>query len=114
MAYIDRNKLVEYNFDGTFYVLDEPLSDDLLSGGEPNERIVLTTKCDVQDANKVFSGGVSAANYNVYFPFNNTVDIEIGMLFRCSVYNFNCSGTVIGVFPSELGGCVAYVKKVGV
>lgn len=141
--YIERDILREYPFDGVFYEeIDEvPDDGDLLADDFPEdgdlfgeageysdtgsteenpiqskENIILRTKCDIQETNKMFNSGAITANFNVYFPFDKQSGIELrrGMLFRSEVYGMPIGGTVIGVFPSQMGGCVAYIKDVDV
>ena len=53
------------------------------------------------------------ATFGIYFPINKEEDIKIrrGDSFQGSIYGMLVEGEVTGVFPSQLGGCVAYVKE---
>lgn len=85
---------------------------------DTTEVIVLETKCDIQESNKLFNNGAIMSNFTIYFPFEKGVDaleIRRGHMFRCeSVEGLPVNGTVIGVFPTQMGGCVAYIKQVDV
>lgn len=115
--YIDRNALIEFAYDGVFYQkVDNPSDDgDLIDGDQGDtEEVILETKCDIQETNKLFSSGALTLGYTVYFP----LDLEEGMAkglkpgvyFRSKMYGMEVGGMVIGVYPSQMGGCVAYIK----
>ena len=111
--YVDRGNMVEYPFDGEFFVKEVDTSLPP-SEWEENERIVLSTKCDMQESakSKSAASGFISASFNIYFPFNKAEGINItkGMFFRGSMYNMQVEGEVIGVFPTQLGGCAVYIK----
>lgn len=114
--YIDRNILDEYPFDGVFYINKDVESPDgdLIGGGDTvEEEIILETKCDVQETQKAFTAGAITASFNVYFPFDKGtgINVERGMMFRANVYGMDINGMVIGVFPTQMGGCLAYIKS---
>lgn len=108
---VDRNEIEEYPFDGAFYKygIDEskPLDQQI---EEPI--LVLSTKCDIQESQKSDASGNITASFNIYFPFDKEVGIPItrGMTFKGSIYGLEVNGEVIGVFPTQLGGCVCYIK----
>lgn len=110
--FIDRSPLDDdFPFTGSFYKygVDENLP---LDEQEEKEILVLETKCDIQESNKSESGGNITASFNVYFPFNKEEGIKIkrGMKFRGFIYGLEVNGTVVGVFPTQLGGCVCYIN----
>lgn len=109
--YIDRNEIQEYPFIGSFFrfEIDESLPAD---EQESKEVLVLETPCDIQEAQKTDSGGILANSFDVYFPFDKTVGINVkrGMLFKSSVYGLEIDGEVISVVPTQLGGCKVYVQ----
>lgn len=109
--YIDRSILAEYPFSGAFYKygVDDSLP---LDEQEETETLVLETQCDIQETQKSFSSGNITASFNVYFPFDKEKGIEIkrGMKFRGSLYGLEVNGTVVGVFPTQMGGCVCYIS----
>lgn len=111
--YIDRSETVEYPFEGEFYKKE---IDKTLPPSEwvEEEVVVFTTKCDIQESAKQKSAasGFSSVSFNIYFPFdtNSGIEIKKGMFFRGSMYNMEVEGEVIGLFPTQLGGCAVYIK----
>ena len=108
---IDRTELEEYPFEGDFYTygVDEskPLDEQV-----EEEILVLHTKCDIQESQKSDSSGNIVSSFNVYWPFDTEkgTSIKRGMIFKGSMYNLEVNGRVIGLFPTQLGGCACYVK----
>lgn len=118
--YTDRNTLKEYAFDGCFYKIEEKPSDDgnLLDDNTSSIAVVLNVKCDIQETNKLFSSGVITMGYTVYFPMPTDKDgreyipseLKPGIRFSGELYGMNVDGMVIGVYPTQMHGCVAYIK----
>lgn len=110
MAYIDRS-ISEYPYSGRFYrtVIDTGLP---LDQRVPTEETVLETECDIQEAGSNVTGGITNASFSIYFPFDTegTMPVRRGHMFRGEMYGMVVDGEVIGVFPTQLGGCVAYLK----
>lgn len=111
---IDRHIMQEYPFHGVFYTygIDESLP---LDQREEKEIILLETKCDIQGAQKEDSGVISNA-FNVYFPFDKSVGVNIkkGINFRGDMYGISIrNAVVVDVIPNQLGGCEVYVKENG-
>lgn len=108
---IDRTVLEEYPFEGSFYTygVDEskPLDEQV-----EEEILVLRTKCDIQEAQKTDNAGNIITSFNIYFPFDPCAGIDItrGMTFRGSLYGLDVNGEVIGLFPTQLGGCVCFIR----
>lgn len=111
--YIDRFETEEYPFEGEFYKKE---IDKTLPPSEwvEKEVVILSTKCDIQESAKQKSAasGFASVSFNIYFPFDKDCGIEIkkGMFFRGSMYNMEVEGEVIGLFPTQLGGCAVYIK----
>lgn len=109
--YIDRNGSTEYPFEGVFYTvrIDESLP---LDQQEEKKVIVLRTKCDIQESQKSESGGNIAAAFNIFFPFdkNKGIPVTRGMIFEGNMYGLTVNGVVIGIFPTQAGGCVCYIS----
>ena len=107
-----RHDIVEYPFHGTFYrsEIDRTLP---LEQQTETEVAVLETVCDIQEASHSRLGDFSKAAYAVYVPFDKTledpINVSRGMMFRASDYGVIVNGKVTGVFPSQIGGFVAYV-----
>lgn len=118
--YTDRNALTEYAYTGTFYKDENTPSEDgdLLGGGDVVETTILETKCDIQETNKLFNSGVITMGYTIYFPTpvdsdgNEMLPSELkpGVRFKATMYNMAVDGMVIGVYPTQMHGCVAYIK----
>ena len=118
--YTDRSALAEYAYKGVFYKKEDSPSEDgdLLNGGDEVETIILETECDIQETNKLFNSGVVTMGYTIYFP-NPTDDedneripdgLKPGIRFRGEMYGMPVDGMVIGVYPTQMHGCVAYIK----
>jgi hypothetical protein len=109
---VDSTLLEEYAYEGEFYRLEIPSGGSLIDR-EPKRVVVLRTKCDIQESSRSNVHGFSNATFGIYFPRNKEEDIKIrrGDSFRGSIYGMLVEGEVTGVFPSQLGGCVAYVKE---
>lgn len=107
---VDREPLKEYPNYGVFFTYSvdktKPLDEQV-----EEEVIVLETKCDIQESQKSFAGGTIKASFNIYFPFDKEegVNIKRGMKFRGSLYGLEVNGSVIGVFPTQMGGCACYI-----
>ena len=109
---IDRTLLEEYPYEGEFYRLEFPSGGSLIDR-EPKRVVVLQTKCDIQESSRSNVHGFANATFGIYFPIDKEQDIEIkrGDSFRGSIYGMKVEGEVTGIFPSQLGGCVAYIKE---
>lgn len=109
--YIDRNLLEEYPFEGVFYEYDVDPSKPLDEQVEV-EKLVLQTKCDIQEAQKSDASGVITSKFNVYFPFDKGIGINIkrGMMFKGTAYGLEVNGIVVGINPTQLGGCCCYIS----
>lgn len=122
--YTDRKEMQEYAYNGVFYKTDVTLPDDgdLLGDDEAKEVIILETQCDIQETNKLFNSGVITMGYTIYFPMPTKLDengdeveaipdgLKPGIRFRGSLYDLAVEGMVIGVYPTQMHGCVAYIK----
>lgn len=119
--YTDRNALKEYAYDGVFYKRESKLPEDgnLLDEGDEVEIIILETICDIQETNKLFNSGVVTMGYTLYFPMPTKEDggeefipegLVPGIRFRSKMSGMDVDGMVIGVYPTQMHGCVAYIK----
>lgn len=118
--YTDRNALKEYPYQGTFYKSEgKPSADgNLLDEGETYEIQILNTECDIQETNKLFNSGVITMGYTIYFPMPSIdgrsehipSELKPGVRFKSNMYGMDVDGMVIGVYPTEMHGCVAYIK----
>ena len=108
---IDRTLLEEFPFDGSFYEYKVDESKPLDERQE-EEVLVLETKCDIQEVQKKDADGSIVSSFNVYFPFDKETGINIkrGMIFKGSIYGLNVDGIIIGIFPTQLGKCVCFLR----
>lgn len=113
MAYIDRDELQDYPFQGTFYkAVKNPSS--LLN--PTVEEVVAEVVCDIQKHSGVLVSNVAKAVYDVYVPFDSESDIvpvQRGMMFRGEQYGLLVSGRVTGVFPMQVGTFENYTERGG-
>ena len=113
MAYIDRDELQDYPFEGTFYKAVKDTSSLL---NPVTEEIVAEVVCDIQEESNFRATQASKAVYGVYVPFDSeddVVPVQRGMMFRGYQYGLLVSGKVIGVFPSQLGTFENYTERGG-
>ena len=108
---IDRTLLEEFPYEGEFYRTE--VTGEGLLDREENEVVILHTICDIQESSRSNVHGFANATFGIYFPIDKEQDIEIkrGDSFRGSIYGMKVEGEVTGIFPSQLGGCVAYIKE---
>lgn len=110
--YIDRNTLSDYPFWGIFYRVGV---DDSLPLDEQIERefTIFETECDVTESSHSWSNNFIWAKYAIYFPYdkdNDKIVVQLGDLFKCDVHGLMVNGKVVGVFPTQLGGCTVYIQ----
>lgn len=115
--YTDHYKGIEdYPFTGEFYRLE--LEDGLpLNQQRPVPKVYFTTACDIAEASHTRHSNFVSASFAVFFPFDKeseTVLVKRGDMFRSSQYGLEVNGKVVGVFPSQLGGCVVYINDTDV
>ena len=118
--YTDRSNLSEYPNKGYFYQSEDSLPEDgnLLSDNTTEETVILETVCDIQETNKLFNSGVVTMGYTLYFPMpkddngNEYIPeaLKPGVRFRGGTFGMDVDGMVIGVYPTQMHGCVAYIK----
>lgn len=113
--YIDRNALIEYAYQGTFYRVDDHKSPDgdLIGGDQSEEEtVILETECDIQETRKAFATDVIKKEYTVYFQLGEEglpQDLKPGIYFRSEMYGMGIDGMVTGVYPTQMG-CTAYIS----
>lgn len=112
---IDRSDFKEYPFRGKF---TRTFIDKTKPRDEWTEETitVLETDCDIQEASKTDDGGFVNASFNVYFPFDKEVGVDLkrGDMFEGEAYGLKVNGEVIGVIPNQLSGCTCYIKDIDV
>ena len=95
--YTDVNALSEYVFHGQFYKTTSDIS---------------------SDGNLLVSSGAISMGYKIYFPMPvNDEGIEAipdglkpGIRFRGKMFDMDVNGMVKGVFPTQMHGCLVYIK----
>jgi hypothetical protein len=111
--YIDRQDTEAYKYDGVFYRVTIDESKPLIEQTE-EEVVIYQTKCDIMESSHSWSNNFIWAKYAVFFPFDvdsgETLLVRMGDLFKADMYGLNVNGKVVGVFPSQLGGVVAYIQ----
>ena len=115
MAYIDRNEIRDYPFDGEFYT--KSVNEDLPPIEQKEEEVIkLSCKCDITESSHTRTNGYINSTHSVFVPFDKDVPINVnsGDLFRAWQYGVYISGKVVGVFPSQLGGFVCYIQADGI
>lgn len=111
MAYIDRDELQDYPFEGEFYKAVKDTSSLL---NPVTEEVVVKVVCDIQEESNFRATATAKAIYGVYVPFDSEggiVPVQRGMMFRGYQYGLLVSGRVIGVFPSQLGTFENYTER---
>lgn len=107
---LNRNKLKEYPFFGKFYFFRVKDESKPLHEREEEEVILLETACDIQESSKTDSAGMIKASFDVYFPFDGEdIQIKRGHFFAGSMYGLEVNGKILGIVPTQMGGCVAYL-----
>lgn len=113
MAYIDRDELKDYPFEGEFY---KSVRDTSSLMNPQTEEIIAKVVCDIQEDANFRATATAKAVYAVYVPFDSDTDVvpvQRGNMFRGYQYGLLVSGKVIGVFPSQLGTFDNYTERSG-
>ena len=113
MAYIDRDELQDFPFEGEFYKSEK---DKSLPPSQQvsTEVVICKVHCDIQEESNFRATQSSKAVYGVYVPFDSETDVvpvQRGNMFRGYQYGLLISGKVIGVFPSQLGTFENYTER---
>lgn len=109
--YTDRNAVNPYPYQGYFWDVQEQTTNPDLLNSDPQPVIILETRCDIQEsANRYYRNGV-VSDYNIFFPFTEDINVVIGNKFTATVHGVSIEGVVVGIFPTELEGCKAAIKK---
>lgn len=105
--YIDHHS-EEYPFAGVFYKIgiddSKPLDEQV-----EEEIPIFETICDMSDGSNL-----STDTFTLFFPFDKdkeTIIIKEGDLFKGNIYGMTQKGRVIGVYPSQLGGCTVLLTR---
>ena len=71
---------------------------------------VFSTILDMGDGTSL-----STDTFKVFFPFDaekETLKIKEGNLFKGMIYGMEQRGRVIGIYPSQLGGCTVLLTRI--
>lgn len=107
--YSDHYGTEEYPFEGTFYYIG--LDDSKPLDEQVEEEIsIFTTEFDMTEG-----GTLSTETFRIFFPFDHeqeTLEISEGNLFKGKIYGADVRGRVIGIYPSQLGGCTVMLTRI--
>lgn len=106
--YNDFNGIIEYPHKGKFYKIGFDDSKPLDEQTE-EEIEIFSTIIDMSDGTSL-----NTDTFSIYFPFDykkETILIKEGDLFKGDIYGMEERGRVIGVYPSQLGGCTVLLQR---
>lgn len=106
--YTDHLGTQEYPFEGMFYRIGVDESKPLDEREETTVSI-FSTSFDMAEG-----ASLSTETFSIFFPFdayNETIVISEGNLFRGDIYGASIKGRVIGIYPSQLGGCKVLLTR---
>lgn len=108
---INRDEIYEYPFEGRFFHvgIDETKPYDERTEEEITD---LETACDIIEASSATKTEFIDAKWDVFFPINtdSSIAIKEGYSFDGAIYGLSVKGIILGLSPSQLGGCVAHIK----
>lgn len=106
--YTDHFGQIEYPHEGMFYKIgiddSKPLDQQ-----EEEELPIFECNFDMTEG-----GSLSTETFRLFFPFEFSRDslvISEGDLFKGSIYGASLKGRVIGIYPSQLGGCTVLLTR---
>lgn len=106
--YTDHLGTQEYPHKGMFYRIG--IDDSLpLDEQVESEIEIFSTPFDMTDG-----GTISTDTFRIFFPFDaysETLVIAEGNLFKGNIYGAEVQGRVIGIYPSQLGGCTVLLTR---
>lgn len=107
--YTDHFGTIEYPYSGMFYRIS---IDDTkpLNQQKEEEKEIYSTVFDMTEG-----GTLSTDTFRIFFPFDFTSEslvIMEGNLFKGDIYGANIKGRVIGIYPSQLGGCTVLLTRI--
>ena len=92
----------EFPFHGVFYRIGIDETKPLEERSE-EEIEILDTPCDMYDGS-----GLNTDTFTIFFPFdirNENITINEGDMIKANVAGMEQRGKIIGIYPSQLGGC---------
>lgn len=99
----------EYPHEGYFYEIGIDNSKPLDERVE-EEIVIFETTFDLAEGQNL-----SMDSFRIFFPFDFEEDeivISEGDTFRGSIWGANVNGRVVGIYPSQLGGCTVLLKRI--
>lgn len=106
--YTDHLGTEEYPFSGMFYRIglddSKPLDEQV-----EDEVEIFSTTFDMGEG-----GTLSTDTFKIFFPFDSykeTLVISEGNLFKGEIYGASIRGRVLGIYPSQLGGCMVLLTR---
>ena len=106
--YTNHNNFEEYPYLGYFYKIgiddNKPLDEQV-----EEEIVIFSTRFDLSEGSNL-----SMDSFRIYFPFDNKTDkleISEGNIFNGEIYGAKIKGRVIGIYPSQLGGCTVLMQR---
>jgi hypothetical protein len=107
--YTDHFAMKEYPFEGTFYSVGIDDSKPLIE--QVDEEIeIFSTVFDMTEG-----GTLSTETFRIFFPFDaysESLVIAEGNLFKGTIYGASINGRVIGIYPSQVGGCAVLLTRI--
>ena len=107
--YTDHFGTIEYPHKGMFYKVESDDSKPLDQQGD-EEIAIFECEFDMTEG-----GSLSTETFRIFFPFDfskETLVISEGNLFSGVIYGALLKGRVIGIYPSQLGGCTVLLTRV--
>lgn len=109
--YTNHHGTEEYPFTATFYRIG--VDDSKPLDGQVEEEIpFFETPCDISERNN----SISNDTITMFFPFNSEsgeeIPFKLGDTMKCNTYGLIQKGRVLGVYPSQLGGCTVLLKRI--
>lgn len=106
--YTDHYCAIEYPFHGVFYKVgiddSKPLDEQV-----EEEILIMETDCDMSDGTSL-----NTDTFTIFFPFDINKDkivINEGDLIKADIVGMQQQGRVIGIYPSQLGGCTVLLTR---
>lgn len=107
--FTDHFGTIEYPNEGMFYRIGIDDSKPLVEQVE-EEIEIFSTVFDMTEG-----GTLSTETFRIFFPFNSKSEelaISVGDLFKSSLYGSSLKGRVLGIYPSQLGGCTVLLTRI--
>ena len=107
--YTDHLGMNEYPYTGMFYRIG--IDDSLPLDQQKEQDIeIFSTSFDMTEGSSL-----STDTFRIMFPFDFATEslvISEGNLFKGLIFGASIKGRVIGIYPSQLGGCTVLLTRV--